>query len=124
MSLIYELKTIIEYGLYGLVLGLLVNRLGKRLYDRLGVQDLNMEIFGQMFLCGLVLAVLKVYAPNTILSTVQEEIPGIMFIAFFFGVQYLSFNSIQQIYGIIPLSDGKIRNTPQPRGSPIGPTLT
>lgn len=100
MSLIYELKTNIVYSVLGLSLGLAVNYSGKVIYDRLQITDRRVKVAGQMFFCALFLAVIRVYMPQEISQTILSETAGIMFIAFFFGVQYISFTSIQQIYGI------------------------
>jgi hypothetical protein len=101
MSLIYELKRNLQYGLYGLLLGLAVNHLGKNIYRLLRIENRkNLEIIGQGFLCALFLALLKTYTNQETIDTIQSQIPGIMFIAFFFGVQYLSFSTIQEVYGI------------------------
>ena len=100
MSLIYELRRNLQYGLFGLFLGIAVNHLGKNIYRYLQIENRkNLEILGQSFLCALVLSLIKIYADPEVLTTIQTDMAGIMFVAFFFGVQYLSFNTIQDVYG-------------------------
>ena len=98
MSLIYELRLNIQYGLLGLLLGLAVNNLGKNIYHYLGIPNRkNLEIIVQSILCALVLALIKVYGEPDVVSTIKSQMAGIMFIAFFFGVQYISFNTIADL---------------------------
>jgi hypothetical protein len=84
----------------GLVSGILINQIGSKLYDSLNITDKNVKIIGQIVLCSIFLAFIHTKISNKFGWEWQSITPGLFFIAFFFGVQYLSFTSIQEVYGV------------------------
>jgi len=90
----------ISHSFAGLIAGIIVNRLGVAVYERLGITDKNVRIAGQIVLCSVLLAYIHTRVNNQMGWEWQNVTPGIFFISFFFGVQYLSFTSIQEVYGV------------------------
>jgi hypothetical protein len=93
----------ITHSFAGLIAGIAINKIGVGIYDAVGIVDKNVKIIGQIILCSILLAFIHTKINNKTGWEWQNVTPGLFFISFFFGVQYLSFTSIQEVYGISKL---------------------
>jgi hypothetical protein len=90
----------VAYSLAGVLAGVVVNQIGKRIYTSLNITDRHVKILGQIILCAFFIAYIHTQVDNKFGWDFQNVTPGLFFTAFFFGVQYVSFTAIQDIYGI------------------------
>lgn len=93
----------IAYSFFGLLMGIVINQLGKHIYQRLNITSLNVKIVGQIVLCSIAVAFFHTKINSQIAWEWQNDTPGMFFTAFLFGVQYISFTSIQEVYGTLQL---------------------
>ena len=90
----------ITHAFGGILTGIIINQLGSQVYDRLQITDKNIKIIGQIILCSIFLAFVHTKVNNRYGWEWQNVTPGLFFTAFFFGIQYVSFTAIQDVYGI------------------------
>jgi uncharacterized protein YacL len=90
----------ITFSIVGIITGLLINHLGNWIYSRLRITNRAVKILGQIVLCSVFLAYIQTEVNRNFALEWQNVTPGIFFTAFFFGVQYVSFTEIEDMYGI------------------------
>ena len=90
----------ISHSFAGIVAGIIINQIGDKIYEKLQITNKNVKITGQVILCSIFLSFIHTKLNNRLGWEWQNVTPGLFFTAFFFGVQYVSFVSIQEVYGI------------------------
>lgn len=77
------------WGLIGIALGLVVNYLTQFTN--------NYQIIYQLFVCSIVLAVVQIQINPMFGWSWQNITPGLFFVSFFFGAQFVMFENMQKI---------------------------
>lgn len=88
------------WAVAGTILGIITNNVGIYISKMLGITDHNMLILIQLILCSIVLAVVHVKINNEFGWTWQNVTPGLFFVSFYFGTQFLSYSLIQSKYAL------------------------
>ena len=86
------------WGLIGIVFGLVINNLSKHFVDFFKIESKNIKILIQLLFCSIALSYVHTHINNEFGWTWQNVTPGLFFVSFFFGVQYLAFTTIQDVY--------------------------
>ncbi len=86
------------WGFVGILLGMLTNVTSNTIFLNTRTQNKHMKIIIQLLLCSIVLAFVHVKINNKFGWTWQNVTPGLFFVSFFFGCQYLIFSTIQNTY--------------------------
>ena len=87
----------IGWGVYGSILGIIINNIVIYLSNIYKIKSLKIQIIIQIFLCSIVLALIE-HNFRYFGWTWQNTTPGFVFVSFFFGVQFRIMTNIQQTY--------------------------
>jgi len=85
------------WGLIGILLGLATNKVGNIMHK--SIDNKYAIIIIQLLICSLVLAFVHVHVSNEFGWSWQNVTPGLFFVSFFFGCQFLTFVQLQETWG-------------------------
>lgn len=85
------------WGLIGIIVGLIVNNLSIKLSKILYLKSKHYQIILQLLLCSTILPFISIYIHPKFGWSWQNEVSGLFFVSFFFGVQFMAFDNLQKI---------------------------
>ncbi len=88
------------WGVYGLILGILVDKTTRVLIKQLNITNQHVQIFLQLILCSIVLALIHTKLNNKFGWDWQNVTPGLFFTGFFFEVQFITTLNMQNMYAL------------------------
>ena len=86
------------WGLIGIVFGLIINKLSKKISDHFRINNKNIKILLQLVICSIALGYVHKTVNEKYRWMWQTITPELFFISFFFGVQYMEFSAIEDLY--------------------------
>lgn len=96
----FELEAIDNFilGAMGIILGLAVNKIGNVFYSKIGISNKTEKIIMQLLLCSIVLSFIHINISRRFGWSWQNITPGLFFVSYFFGTQFISFRMIREEY--------------------------
>jgi hypothetical protein len=86
------------WGLVGILLGLVINESCHVFFDVTDILNPNIKMVIQLAVCALTISLIQLKINKEFAWSLEHVTPGLFFVSFFFGTQYLEYALLYEKY--------------------------